>query len=316
MLGLIGAPSSQVSQVDQQVNPSSAAPLLYYSHGYLPAHQMADEGAAFGSAAAMLPGTAALRGQADLSTALGEQTKGDQGYAQQIADLMAKVPGMRQAALSGVLDQRLKARSIRDSEAALGLRANSAANSTRRTTATITGVDPVTGKPTYTASNAAQNRQIRQQQIADAKTARLQKAQAAQVATHNKAVDARERAFATAHNSIYSEALSLHNGHRVAAPGASAAQKNNPAAAAAAAIAGGSSATVVRRMPAQQAYAYLWGRYGRSLLRYASGPGKQALRTRVDNMIRTALVTAGYPVAALPYVAPKTTGGYGRKGRG
>src|SRR5205823_3880032 len=117
---------------------------------------------------------------------------------------------------------------------------------------------------------------IKQQQAQQRAAAKAtQKQQAAQ----QKAAGARDKTFDQARTQAYAKARALAN-------------QTNP-------VTG-----LKTRMADKQAYRYLWNTYGRHLMRYTSASGRPAWEKKVDAMIRTAMLTAGYPPPASPYAPP------------
>jgi hypothetical protein len=92
---VVGAPASQIADVAGKVAPAAAGDTLYGLRGYIPASNLNEEGAAFAAAAKELPGIADAQGLQQIAKVQAAQRTTDQGFATQLADLMAKVPGLR-----------------------------------------------------------------------------------------------------------------------------------------------------------------------------------------------------------------------------
>lgn len=172
LLATAGAPQTQVdASLGHLTAPTDA---LYGMHGAIPAGALATEGAAFTSAAKMLPGEAVGRGQQIAETLLGQQNTTDAGYRQKLATLLASVPGLRQTAVNDVLKNAR-------SDIAEQLLLQKYGLQTRTEIGNLTGVDPATGKPTYKAATAA--------------TKAAQAAQTRAAKTHGAAVERRNKAL-------------------------------------------------------------------------------------------------------------------------
>lgn len=103
---MMGAPAGSVAATPD------VGSYVYGANAYLPASTMNREGAAFASAAALAPRTAASSGLQDLMANLYAGTDADQKIAQQIADLEAKSPGLVQNALAQLEDAHYKAQDL------------------------------------------------------------------------------------------------------------------------------------------------------------------------------------------------------------
>ncbi|HEY5294325.1 MAG TPA: hypothetical protein VIJ70_02460 [Gaiellaceae bacterium] len=180
-------------------NGGNIANVLYGTGGMIPADQFAKQGAGFVAAAKQLPAEAAGMGQENLATNAANWAKTQQSYANQIANLEAKRPGLVQSALSSMKSQELRQQ------------AYNAAIAKTNTTNTGTYIDPATGqavpKVGYTVdpatgnviSQATLNAQTRASAAAAAKAAAVT---AKQSAIHGKAVKARNDATAKAYDTL------------------------------------------------------------------------------------------------------------------
>lgn len=118
--------------------------VLYGTQGYTPASNLEREGAAFTSAASMLPGTAVGLGEQGLAQLRGDRSKQDAAFESQISAERSKIPSLAQSLLNQMLTRAQQEESLRIQEGYLG-------NSNRAAQISATGVDPVTGatKPGY-----------------------------------------------------------------------------------------------------------------------------------------------------------------------
>jgi hypothetical protein len=249
-----GAPAGQMLD---PAKATMASDVLYGTSGAIPATSLAREGAAFGAAASFLPQTALERGRIDLANATRESTTRTKEFDRLIADLEARRPGLVSDALRELRGEQVQRRAAYTNEQYLlgkgGLEA-------RETIADITGVDPVTGRPTAAAQTATE------------------KAAAKKRAASQKGVNAREDAFAAARGGVFEDAKGF----------VSEKTNNDP-------LAGlpGHPAKVKVRTPYRQAYQSLWNQYAPTLLRYATPAGKSALKKRIKQMIDQALAAQG-----------------------
>src|SRR6185295_7872730 len=142
-------------------------------------------------------------------------------------------------------------------------------NTTRSTTAKITGVDPVTGQPTYEATY--DKNKIK----ADAAKARAA-AKTKSTAAHTAAVKAREDAFATARHSMATEAKQYVGHPLTLKEQVQWSVKNHKPVSQAPKTGGGIGYAAAKKR--------LFAEYS-DLLRYASGAGRAALKKRLNQMI-------------------------------
>lgn len=278
-----GAPQAAIEGAKAAAGGTNTGDLVYGQGGYIPATTTAREGAAFASAGAMLPGTAVGRGQDELRSALADAMKNDASFGDKIAELQAGRPEAIQKLVSDMIDQQRQDRALHDQEIALGIRQ-------RTSDATITGVDPVTGKPTAVSQRAAAA--ARAKAAAAAKAAKSKDA-----ATRAAGIKAREDAFASARQNIFSQAAHLPKAAPMTKDDIKAWIKSHPGA-------------DPRQMPATKpgtsytkAKTALFNQY-KDLLRYATASGRPALKRRLNQMIDEALAAAGiHPPAPKPSTA-------------
>ena len=261
-LGSIGAPKEQIDQALAKVGGSGAADVVYGLGAAIPATQLNREGAAFSAAAAHLPAQAVGTGMEHLKMLLSDAMKGDASFADAITQAYAKRPGLVQDILKQMADDARAERALRIQEGYYG-------QSNVKTQAALTGTLP-DGTPTYQAQQDA------------AKIAAGRKADRA------KAVQARERAFESARQSMFDDV-------RRAAKPMTAKEKM--------AYAISHGITDLSKVPNTTAnYAQLkkaiFNQY-KGLLNYATRAGKAALKRRLNQMIDEALAAAGIhkPVA-------------------
>jgi len=150
LLSVAGAPSAQVGAVDAHMAPP--ADPLYGMRGAIPAGALTREGAAFTAAADMLPGFALGRGQQNELALSGQQEIADEKYRQELGNLLASVPGLRATAQDAILKNAR-------ADQAENLLLSKYGLQSRTEVGNLTGVDPVTGKPTFKATQAQQKAQ-------------------------------------------------------------------------------------------------------------------------------------------------------------
>lgn len=183
-----GAPQAAIEGVKAAAGGEGSGNVVYGTGGYIPATTLAREGAAFASAGAMLPAQAAGMGQIELRGALDEALKNQQEFASKIAELKAGRAEGIQKIVQDFLENDRAERALRMQEGYLG-------NTLRTTGAKITGVDPVTGMPTYESQYDAAKIKA---DAAKARAAARSKDKAARAAGNK----ARESAFTTARHSM------------------------------------------------------------------------------------------------------------------
>lgn len=172
----------------QTIAPTGGSDALYALTGYLPASSLTREGAAFTAAARQLPGLAAGRGQQDLAANVRAGRDEQELFSKQRLQLEQQRGAAQSEALRSLLQQQVDLRSA-------GIQEQYLANTLRQTDASITGIDPYTGQPTYAAvSDAAEA-------AADAAAART-KAQKEQRAARTKARGNRSSALSAAGKDI------------------------------------------------------------------------------------------------------------------
>lgn len=270
-----GAPSDVIAGVQQKAAPSGLGDVEYGLNGYIPAAGLEREGAGFTAAAKMLPAMAAGQGQMTIAQLLKQGADQNFQYGQQAATELGKIPGSARSILNDIISQANAQRSMDIQDAYLN-------NTQRNTTANLTGVDPVTGQPTYSAATKAQA------------------AAAARTADRGKSVKARESAFAQAQVSLFDDAKALTKAMTtddrinwlVQHPGSKL-----------------SDAPASFAPPYAVAAKQLFDKY-KFLLRYASRSGQPALKKRLNQIIADALAAAGIHPAA-PRKAKKPPTVYG-----
>lgn len=271
VLKTAGLSDDQIAHATSQIGDTSD--VLYGLGGYIPASGLEREGAAFTAAAQQLPAMAGglgIQTQAILGKQASDQ---DAEFAQQLSSERGKIPAAARQILNDMISQANAQRSLDIQEAYLG-------NTQRATTASVTGIDPVTGmtKPGYHV---------------DQKSGRVVKD--ATPGTSSKAAAKRESAFAQAQQSIFDDAQGLakpmslddqiawvaaHPGKKLA----EAPKTHAPAYAAAS--------------------KQLFDKY-KYLLKFASRSGQAALKRRLNAIIRDALAAQGIHPTAPAKKKPK-----------
>lgn len=102
---IVGAPSSQISQVAGQVAPAAADDTLYGLQGYIPASTLNEEGAAYTASAQQLPGIANTQGLRQISKIQADQAARDADFAQQIGTEAGKAPQYQRQLQQDAFDQ-------------------------------------------------------------------------------------------------------------------------------------------------------------------------------------------------------------------
>ncbi len=98
-----GAPASQIAQVQGLSGDSGSGDVLYGLGGYLPAASLGREGAAWASAASMLPQQALAQGREGLMAAQWQAAQEAKSFRQKLADLAATAPGIYQQTVEQLL---------------------------------------------------------------------------------------------------------------------------------------------------------------------------------------------------------------------
>lgn len=98
-----GAPAAQIAQVQGLSGDAGSGDVLYGLGGYLPAASLGREGAAWASAASMLPQQALAQGQEGLRAAQWEAAQQGKQFRAQLADLAAQAPGIYQQTMQQLL---------------------------------------------------------------------------------------------------------------------------------------------------------------------------------------------------------------------
>ena len=285
-----GAPQAAIEGVKAAAGGEGSGSLVYGLGGMLPATSTAREGAAFSSAAAMLPGTAVGRGQDELRTILSEQTKNDAEFGDKIAEIKAGRASGVQKIIQDFMENARAERALRLQEGYLG-------NTKRTTAAKITGVDPVTGQPTYEAVYDAAKVKA---DAAKARAAAKSKNQGAKSA----AIKARESAFSTARHSMMTDAKTFAGHPMTLKEQAQWVVKHPGKTIRDAPKAGGG-------MSYAQAKQRLFTKYA-DLLRYATASTRPQLKRRLNAMIDQVLASYGiHPAAAPKHAGPSAPLGSG-----
>lgn len=254
-LARLGAPTAQQQQVASV--GKGAGDVTYFQGGYNPATAWAKEGAALAAAQNQLPATTLGRGQQQVGQLARMLAEREKELDERLADLEAKAPGTLAQILQGIRSNEQAKVATDVQKKYLELSGAKFDLETRATGADITGIDPATGLPTLDAISAAGT--------AAGKRGKDRQA----------AVKAREKAFTDARGSIFNEAQRLAKGEKVPDPATN-----------------GFTDKVVKPSY-KQARQALFNEFGPPLLRYASAPGKAALKRRIWKMIDTALKQYG-----------------------
>ena len=180
-LGKIGAPAEQIQQVLEKAGGPGAADVVYGLGGGMNASGLAREGAAFGSAAAMLPGEAAGIGQQNILTSAQKAMQDDQTFQDQLNQLYAGRGASIQDVLAKLQDNARQDRALRDQELSLG----------------------------NTLTNTAHDNALADAEFAQGQQTATAKAAASAKANRQAAVKAREDAFASARQDIFKQAKGL-----------------------------------------------------------------------------------------------------------
>ena len=118
---IVGAPSSQVSQVASQVAPSAAGDTLYGVRGYIPASTLNEEGAAYTANARQLPAIANSQGLQQIGKIQADQAKQDAAFAQQIGTEAGKAPQYQRQLTNDAFNQNAKTHAANLADAKFGL---------------------------------------------------------------------------------------------------------------------------------------------------------------------------------------------------
>jgi len=257
-----GAPQAAVEGVKAAAGGTGSGDLVGYTAGAIPAETTAREGAAFGSAASFLPVGAVGQGQLALAGAMQDAQKNDQSYADKLTEITSGRAAGVQKIIQDFLENQRADRALALQEGYLG-------NTQRSTTAKITGVDPVTGQPTY--ESVYDKNKIK----ADAAKAR-QAQKSKDKTAHTAAIKAREDAFATARHSMATEAKQYAGHPLTLKEQVQWSVKNHKPVSQAPKTGGGVGYAAAKKR--------LFAEYS-DLLRYASGAGRAALKKRLNQMI-------------------------------
>lgn len=158
LLDALGAPAAQHIGTGKT---DDLADVLYGLGGYIPGNALAREGAAFTSAADMLPATATGQGAQLAQQEIATGQKNVQTLADQLASLEAQRPGLVQNALSQVEDAATKNEAAAQNSALLPLMLAGKFDA-------LPGVNPLTGQKTSkqaTIDNETRNAQLRAQSL-------------------------------------------------------------------------------------------------------------------------------------------------------
>ena len=266
-----GAPQAAIEGAKAAAGGEGSGNVVYGTGGYIPATTTAREGAAFASAGAMLPAQAAGLGRQELRAVLEEALKSQAEFSDKIAELRAGRGAGVQKIIQDFMEQDRAERALRLQEGYLG-------NTVRSTGAKITGVDPLTGQPTYeTVYDAAKTKA----DAAKARAAQKSKDKAAK----QGAVKARESAFSSARHSMAVDAKAF-----VGRPTTQKEQMQWWAAHPKRRLSDAPKHT--GGLTYAQAKQRLFAKYA-DLLRYATPAGRAALKRRLNAMIDEVLTAYG-----------------------
>lgn len=289
-LAAAGAPQAAIEGAKTAAGGTDSGNLVYGTGGAIPATSTAREGAAFASAADFLPAGAVGQGQMYLRSALQDAQKADTDFGDKIGEITAGRTAGIQKIIQDFLENQRADRALALQEGYLG-------NTQRSTAAKITGVDPVTGQPTY--ESVYDKNKIK----ADAAKAR-QAQKTKSTAAHTAAIKAREDAFATARHGMAAEAAKFAGHPLTLKEQVQWSVKNHKPVSQAPKNGGGTSYA--------QAKKQLFAEYA-DVLRFASGAGRAALKKRLNAMIDEVLAAHGMrpsatSAAAQPAWANATAG--------
>jgi hypothetical protein len=281
-LGLIGAPQGQM----QHPGPE-AANVLYGTGGAIPATTFSQQGAAFGSAAAQLPATALLRGQQDFGANIAKGQLEQANFEGMLRSVDQKYPGLLDSLISGMNKDQLQLFSINLQSKYLGLNTTKAAVTARSSIARVTGVDPMTGKPTATVQNQKANRAAAAQAKAQAKIAKQQTARTSAIQGRNAALrSARQKALDLALSNVGTPAKNPDPGNyrnKGIYLDANGKGTNDP-----------KKARLEGRKKYAEVFNLVWQSVADDVLRYSSPAGKAQLTEQLRQIIKQVLISQGY----------------------
>lgn len=250
----IGAPEGQFSNVDAE-----AANVLYGTGGVIPAETMGREGAAWTAHAASMPAFALGQGAEFAKSIAATAAQEDKTFGEKLLELEQQRPGLIEKALSSLKESQSTSQSNWISQQYL-------LNTLRQTGASITGIDPYTGKPTYTNAEAQADDAYKAQQDAAKAAAKVA---AGKVAGRK----AKTAAFSTARQNMVKAVektlITTPKNPLTGQPG----KKQYPSY--------------------EKAREYLWNNFGAGLMGYATGSGKTALKKQIMAMIDQILAAQG-----------------------
>lgn len=105
---IVGAPSSQITQVADQVGAPHAGDTSYALGGYIPASTLNEEGAAYTANAQQLPAIANSQGLRQIGSIQGAQQKQDADFANQIATVAGQIPKLTNDLTNTAFDHNFK----------------------------------------------------------------------------------------------------------------------------------------------------------------------------------------------------------------
>lgn len=105
---VVGAPSSQIAQVQGQVAPAAAGDTLYGVKGFIPASTLNEEGAAYTANANQLPAIANSQGLQQIGRVQQAQNVTDQGFANELAKIAGSIPQIRHQLATDAFNQNYK----------------------------------------------------------------------------------------------------------------------------------------------------------------------------------------------------------------
>ena len=138
--------------------------VIYAGGGAAPANQLNETGAAFASAARLLPGAALGAGQQQISARIAAGRQEQDKFRQDLADLMEKAPGIREDILNGLYGRELQKEAARVQKAYLGVAQDKQAFTEE---ATVAGARQ--DRQAAQQKNAGKNREARLSAFADAR---------------------------------------------------------------------------------------------------------------------------------------------------
>ena len=293
------APDAQVAGVQAAGGGQNLGDVLYGTRGFIPASTLAREGAAQVAEAQRLPGYELRQGDINATLLTKQAMQQDQSYADDMAKLRAQLPGLTTQAYNNILSQQR-------AEEANQIQREYLMGSQRKTDATITGIDPATGLPTYTNQHNAATLADRKAARAAAARAKVLAAKAKAGAANKKSGGQREKDFAAARVAISDKVRGLET--PLTKQERTQWILNHPGAS-------------IKDIPSNRHPDYvtlktqLFNEY-KGLLRYGTRSSKPVLKRRLNSMIDEILASFGIHPAAGPGGLPPATADRGPGGTG